>query len=215
MADDRTMISLLLAAVIAQPLDAEYTATAHGISVTVRHPASWKPQPFSASHGVARLVSTDGQEARLWVTDELTQFAARGQDQAAASAEFDFIDSGKLLEPFTAGSRIVNGGTTYLGGRPARFLELASSNGTRQFLVGRLEGRRGVVLAVGSTDVSVFDANRATLSAVAQSLRTGPARRPWPWGWLAVSVGIVLALVFFHRIINRRATRRSRVAGRV
>jgi hypothetical protein len=203
------MIVALLAAVIGQPLDAEFTTPeAHGVSVSVRHPAAWKPQAFAAPHGVARIVAPDGRcEARLWVTDELTQFAARGQDQAAASAEFDFVDSGKLLEPFVTGNQIVAGGTTHLDGRPARFLEVVTPNGARQYLVGMLAGRRGVILAAGAAASSDFEAHRAMLSLLAQSLRIRDDLRQFSWSalWL-VAAGIVTAaiVVAVVRIYRRR-----------
>jgi hypothetical protein len=202
-----SMIVALVAAVILQPLDAEFSAAdpkGTGVVVLVRHPGSWKPQPFAAPHALARLVSADGKlESRLWLTDDLAQFAARGDDQAAASAEFDFVDSGKLLEPFAVGNQIVVAGTTYLDGHPARFLELAAPNGARQFLVGRLAGRRGVILAVGALAADDFEANRAVLSTMAQSLRVEVAHQGFPWEVPVAVAAIIIGVILLHRRMNR------------
>jgi hypothetical protein len=203
------MIAMLVAAVIGQPLGAEYSSAgnprAFGVDARVRYPSTWAAQPFEVPNGVTRIVAPSGtQEIRLWVSDEIVPFATGGSEQGAASPEFKYVDSGVLEESFVQGHQVLTKGTFFAEGHPTRLVEFATAGGGRQIYVGCLSGRRAVLAIIGGIHGDDYAAHRPTYLEIAQSIRVrreSGGKSPWLVGGGIVLV--VAAVVVAHRYFNR------------
>jgi hypothetical protein len=153
------MIAVLLAAVIGQPLDAEFSTAGHpgnyGAAVEIRHPAAWKVTPLASKYGIARITAPSGQqEIRIWITDE---FAVLFSEEGSHTPEFRFVNSGQLEKDFLSNKTIVHAETLLLNEKPARICEYISPDGAHEVFVGMLHGSHAILITIGGKHTSAED----------------------------------------------------------
>jgi hypothetical protein len=203
------MISLFIAAVIAQPPDATYSTAgdpkAQGVRLSIRHPSSWTSRPLAGPGGVRQLRSPDGTAwVSVFVGHEDLVAAAAKQVEGGNPTPRQLLDSGRLDRHFTAGNEILNARTLDEFGPLVRTVDYFAPQAILEEAVYAIQGPRAVVVVFHippppKTTIAPL------LRTMVQSLRIEEPDSAWNSTLWIVIAGLVIvvaapaAVLYRHR----------------
>jgi hypothetical protein len=204
------MIAQLLAAVIAQPLDATYSTAGDsnncGLHVTLRFPSEWVTARSQHALGLVDFGTPDNSVAMaLWINDRELQFPA-GAERERAAPEIYRDALWSMMQRFVPeGCSYERAGTAVMGTLPAAKIYFRSPEVNGQ-IVGFVFERRVVLLwsMCRGAAASRFDELKPTFQAVLDSVSVELANKPLPFIPI-VGAAILLAVVAVFIVRKTRA----------